>query len=106
MYSKNGEAGKGIIDYGVADREGFDRMLKDVDQGVIHTSLVHLTFADGRTDILGPQGHVDGMCHTGVIPFKLMRVCRKKVKPVQDFGERVKKEVETFFEDVNNGIKK
>jgi hypothetical protein len=102
VYSKNDDVGKGIIDYGVANREEFDQMLKDVDKGVMNTFLVHLTFADGRTDILGPQGHVDGMRLTGVIPFKLMRVCHKRVRPIPNFGERAVREVEKFFDDVNN----
>lgn len=90
-----------FVDYGAADRDIFDKMLKDVDEGVSVTSLVCLTFTYGRSDILGPQGHVNSMCLTGTISFKLMKVHSLKVKSSPDFGARMLAEVNQFFEDVN-----
>ena len=74
---------------------------RTIDEGDSFASLVYLTFADGRADILGPQGHVDGMCLAGVVPFKMMKVRGRKVKPLPNFGARAAAEVKRFFEDVN-----
>jgi YqaJ-like viral recombinase domain len=102
VYSKRADdAGGKPVDYGAAVRDVFDGMLKDVDNGVLFTSLVYIKFTDDRADILGPQGHIDGMYHSGIIPFKIMRVIFKKVKPIPNFGEHIAAEVNKFFEDVN-----
>lgn len=89
-----------VIDYGAADKAVFDEMLRDVDRGVLVTSLVYLTFTDDRSDILNAQGRINGMYFTGCIPFKMMKVCSRRVDPVPDFGVRIMAEVNKFFEDL------
>jgi hypothetical protein len=101
VYSKGKNTGEKLVDYGTASREVFDGMLKDADQGNSFTSLVYIKHTDGREDILCPQGYVDGMCLSGTIPFKIMRVKFRKVKPFLNFGERAAVAVEKFFIDVN-----
>jgi hypothetical protein len=103
VYSKEeGDPGKPIEDYGAADRDVFDGILMDISDGKLSTSLLYLAFEDDdQMDVLGPQGHVEGMHLVGEIPFKLMRVCHKKVIPVENFGARLDAEVEKFFRDVD-----
>jgi YqaJ-like viral recombinase domain len=105
VYSNEEEdddSDKPLVDYGAADGDVFDEMLVDVDSGKLSTSLLYLAFEDrDKMDVLGPQGHVEGMHLVGEIPFKLMKVCHKKVIPVENFGARLDAEVEKFFDDVN-----
>lgn len=102
VYSKGDDTGEKLVDYGAADGIVFNKMLEGVDNGVLFTSLVYLKYTNDRADILGPQGRIDGMYYSGIIPFKIMRVIGKKVKsPFPNFGERIAAEVDKFFEDVN-----
>jgi hypothetical protein len=103
VYStEEGNSGKPIVDYGTVDRDVFNGMLRDVDDGKLSTSLLYLAFEDDdKMDVLGPQSHIEGMRLVGEIPFKLMRVCHKKVIPVENFGARLDAEVTKFFDDVN-----
>jgi hypothetical protein len=100
--NEEGNSGEPIVDYGAASGDVFDQMLRDVGDGKLSTSLLYLAFEDDdQMDVLGPQGHVEGMHLVGEIPFKLMRVCHKKVIPVENFGARLDAEVEKFFRDVD-----
>lgn len=100
VYSKGDGAGEELVDYGAANKDVFDRMLEDVDKGILFASLVYIKYTDDRDDILSPQDHVDGMYHSGIIPFKIMHVKYRKVKPLLNFGERMAVEVNKFFNDV------
>lgn len=91
------------VDYGAADREVFDGMLRDLDKGVVNASLVYLTFADEEARSLSHQQHspVDGMHIIGYLPFKIVHVFSKKIKPIQGYGAYVIESVNNFFNEVD-----
>ena len=101
VYAKDGHDGEKCIDFGNADDIVFDKMLKDVDDGVLMTSLVFLAFSNGKPDVLVVQNAPDSMHLMGYIPFKIMQVCCKKVEPIPNFKPRRKARIDDFFTDVN-----
>jgi hypothetical protein len=101
VYSKKpGETGT-INDYGAVDRKVFDGMLMDISKGKMAASLLYLHVRGKEKDVLRPQGHVEGMYHVGVIPFKLMEVYTCKENPFEGFLERAREVAKKVFEDVN-----
>ena len=56
VYSRGEDDGNRYIDYGEADRYTFEKMLRDVDDNKLATSLLYLEFANNRLDILFAQG--------------------------------------------------
>ena len=101
VYSKDMPQNETVVDYGNVNRDAFNEMLKNVDKGVLDTSLVYLKFEKGRPDSLFPQNSVNGMYLHGVIPFKMMLFYCIAVDPVPGFKQRVKAEIESFFKAVN-----
>ena len=90
------------VDYGKADRETFDQMLRSVDEGELTTSLLCLEFAsDRRPDIVVSQDSLNDIRLKGIIPFKIIHVCHRKVEPLPNFRACMMPLIEKFFIDVN-----
>ena len=96
MYSRDSDIDK-EIDYGSASRGIFDKMLRDVDKGILEVSLEYLRFKNGRPDISNARHHHEDAVHlAGSLPFKIMKVCQ-----FPGFKGRMMTEVNKFFDDVH-----
>ena len=101
VYSKDTAASGAIKDYGAAGRKIFNGMLMKISKGEMAASLLYLHVNGKEEAILNPQGHVEGMQHVGIIPFKLMEVYTRKENPVDGFLERARGVVNKIFIEVN-----
>ena len=99
VYSKEKAGPERSVDFGDADKKTFDSMLVEVDNGVFTTSLVCLTFAGNREDIINPQCF-QGMRLIGNIPFKIFSVQCLKVDRIPGFKKRILKLVNDIFVEV------
>ena len=102
VYSRDRDDNREYVDFGDANGEVFDQMLRDVGKGELVTSLVYLQFQNKnrKVGIIKMQNH-DDVSLIGCIPFKIMRVCSKKVESVPNFKERIVSNIAAFFEKVN-----
>lgn len=100
IYSKVRSKDGKCIDYGEADGETFNKMLKAVDDGKLTTSLLYLEFAGSLLDLLCAQGFHD-MHLVGSIPFKIMKVHCERVERIPNFKSRLMPLIKAFFDDVN-----
>ena len=96
MYSRDSDIDK-EIDYGSASRGIFDKMLRDVDKGILEVSLEYLRFKNGGPDISNAHHHHEDAVHlAGSLPFKIMKVCQ-----FPGFKGHMMMEVNKFFDDVH-----
>jgi hypothetical protein len=89
--------GEPCIDYGNADKIIFDRMLVDVDDGLLVTSLQYIKFADGTPDHSIARDDDDAMALVGYIPFKIMQVYSEMMESLPGFKSRMMRLIEDFF---------
>jgi hypothetical protein len=98
VYSK--EKGK-FIDYGAADKDTFEDMLRCVGREELVTSLVYLELPDYKPGCLAEQNH-ENMHLVGCIPFKIMDVVEKNILPRPNF----KMQMESWLTECVNDVTK